>query len=66
MSWCFDEGPMDGVLELNWGLPVALVDTNDSAVAIAARTDPDAEPVLIDLASLISWLRQHRPDLLDG
>jgi hypothetical protein len=64
MTWAFDEREMDSVQELNWGLPVSLVDINDSQLAIAARTDADAEPVLIDLESLLDWLEEHRPDLL--
>lgn len=65
MSWVFDELTMEGVEELNWGRPVTLIDLPNGSgqLAIGASTDT-GEPVLIDLASLLAWLHQHRPDLL--
>ena len=63
-TWAFDEQEMDGVDELNFGCGVSLVDFNDNTLAVAARTDEEAEPVLICLNSLLDWLEEHRPDLL--
>lgn len=64
-AWAFDEQEMEGVEELSYGLPVSLVDVTDNQLAIAGRSDADAEPVLIDLRSLLAWLSENRPDLLD-
>ena len=64
MTWAFDEREMVDVLELNYGLGVSLVDLPGSQLAIAARHDAEAEPVLLDLQSLLTWLSKHRPDLL--
>ena len=64
MSWAFDEREMDGVQELNWGLPVTLVDLPGGQLAICAASN-SGETVLLDCESLISWFRTHRPDLLN-